>query len=90
MKREIAAFVSQCLTCQQIKAEHSRVVAAIGDSGVEMGAYHHGFRLRFAYYQKGEQCHLGYYRSSHEVCSLHSYADKKQDAHGTARGFIRE
>ena len=58
-------------------SEASRVVAAIGHSGVEMGAHHDGFCLWFAYDQEGEQCNLGYRRSSHEVCSLHSYEDRE-------------
>ena len=29
MKKEIASFVSKCLTCQQVKAEHQRPVGKI-------------------------------------------------------------
>ena len=29
MKKEIASFVSRCLTCQQVKAEHQRPVGKI-------------------------------------------------------------
>ena len=29
MEKEIASFVSRCLTCQQVKAEHQRTVGKI-------------------------------------------------------------
>jgi hypothetical protein len=37
MKREIAEYVAICDSCQRIKAEHQRFVAAVTDSLVEMG-----------------------------------------------------
>ena len=40
MKREIANFVSRCLTCQQVKTEHQR---QHGNGKWEMGKDYYGF-----------------------------------------------
>ena len=46
MKRDIAEFVSRCLTCQQVKAEHQKpagLLQSLPDPSVEMGKNHYGF-----------------------------------------------
>ena len=46
MKSEIAIWVSKCLTCQRVKAEHQRpsgTVTTIRDSLVEVGTDSYGF-----------------------------------------------
>ena len=46
MKKEIASFVSRCLTCQQVKAEHQRLVGEDTFTpypSMEMGEDHYGF-----------------------------------------------
>ena len=43
MKRHVGDFVRRCLTCQQVKVEHSRpagLLQAFGGSGVEVEACH--------------------------------------------------
>ena len=45
MKRHVKDFFQRCLTYQQVKAKHqeaSKATPAIGDSGVEVGAYRDG------------------------------------------------
>ena len=56
IKRDIAKFVSKCLTCQQVKLEHQRpsgIIATITHSRVEMGHDCHGFCEWFISYVKG-------------------------------------
>ncbi|KAL7197289.1 hypothetical protein ACSBR2_019884 [Camellia fascicularis] len=50
MKRDVAKFVSQCLTCQQVKAEHqtSRNTSILTNPRVEMETHNQGFRGGFA------------------------------------------
>ena len=45
VKRDIAEFVSRCLTCQQVKAEHQKpaTITVTPDPSVEMGENHYGF-----------------------------------------------
>ena len=45
MKKEIASFISRCLTCQQVKAEHQarREDTVTPYSSMEMGEDHYGF-----------------------------------------------
>ena len=43
MKRHVGDFVRRCLTCQEVKVEHSRpagLLQAFGGSGVEVEACH--------------------------------------------------
>ncbi|GFY91100.1 hypothetical protein Acr_07g0012960 [Actinidia rufa] len=49
MKREIAEFVSRCLSCQQVKAEHQKpagLLQSLPIPGMKMGAHHDGFCSR--------------------------------------------
>ena len=46
MKKDIAEFVSKCLTCQQVKLEHQRplkIITAVAYPRVEVGYDCHGF-----------------------------------------------
>ncbi|GKE26532.1 putative reverse transcriptase domain-containing protein [Tanacetum coccineum] len=46
MKADIATYVSKCLTCLKVKAEHQKTIWLIGttrDSSMEVGQYHYGF-----------------------------------------------
>ena len=43
MKKEIASFVSRCLTYQQVKAEHQKPAGNTPYSSMEMGEDHYGF-----------------------------------------------
>ena len=50
MRGEIAAYVSRCLTFQQVKFDHKRPGAfatAFGDPHVEVGVYFYGFCYGF-------------------------------------------
>ena len=49
MKKSIARYVGQCDTCQRVKIEHSETrqkFVTVGDSKMEVGTCHHGFRNR--------------------------------------------
>ena len=41
MKREIAAFVSQCMTCQLIKAEHQKPGGLLQPLGISQWKWEH-------------------------------------------------
>ncbi|GJS06823.1 putative reverse transcriptase domain-containing protein [Tanacetum coccineum] len=47
MKKDIALYVSKCLTCSKVKAEHQKtlgIAPTARDSRVEIGEYHYGLR----------------------------------------------
>ncbi|XP_074304383.1 uncharacterized protein LOC141639095 [Silene latifolia] len=49
MKKEVAEFVSRCLTCQRVKGEHKRPRESSPlDVRVEVGEYFHGLHRRVA------------------------------------------
>ncbi|GKG40201.1 putative reverse transcriptase domain-containing protein [Tanacetum coccineum] len=48
MKADIVTYVSKCLTCAKVKAEHQRkltirFVGTTRDTSMEVGQYHDGF-----------------------------------------------
>jgi hypothetical protein len=56
MKVDVSKYVAAYEVCQRMKAEHKRPAGfteAIGNSGVEMGAYHHGFCGGFTSFSLG-------------------------------------
>ncbi|KAG8481029.1 hypothetical protein CXB51_025732 [Gossypium anomalum] len=63
MKRDISEFVSKCLICQQMKAEHqvpSGLLQPIMVPEWKWDRNYHGFYIRVAVNSGEEKCHLDY------------------------------
>ena len=62
MKKEILGFISRCLTCQQVKAEHQRPRGedtVTSYSSMEMGEDHYGFCDRSSTNSEAARCYMG-------------------------------
>jgi ligand-binding sensor domain-containing protein len=57
MKREIAKYVSECDTCQRVKASHLKVAYTI----MEMGRHKYGFYCWIAQHLPKARFHMGYH-----------------------------
>jgi hypothetical protein len=63
MKREIAKYISECDTCERIKASHLKAAGPLqplSHTILEMGGHLHGFYRRIAQYLQAPSFRLGY------------------------------
>ncbi|KAL4320065.1 hypothetical protein GQ457_18G005740 [Hibiscus cannabinus] len=70
LKKDVAEFVSKCMVCQRVKAEHqlpSGIFATIEDSGMEMGEDHYRLCNGVAVDTFEEELCLGYSGPIHQV-----------------------
>ncbi|GJU88413.1 putative reverse transcriptase domain-containing protein [Tanacetum coccineum] len=68
-KANIATYVSKCLTCLKVKAEHQKTIWLIGttrDSSMEVGQYHYGFFHQAPKDAKWKRYHMGNCRPTHQ------------------------
>jgi hypothetical protein len=63
MKVDVSKYVAACEVCQRVKAEHKRPASllkpCIGNSRVEVGAYHHGFCGWLTSFSSRQGCYMG-------------------------------
>ena len=78
MKRDVAEFVSGCLTCQQVKVEHQKpagLLQSLPDSSVEMGEYHYGFCGRTSMLPEWPRYDMGDCGKTDEISPFPTYQE---------------
>jgi hypothetical protein len=76
MKKDIAKFVEQCLTYQQVKAKHQKLARTLKPLLIpkwKVGQDRYGFYFGVTQGTHWGGFHLGCCRSSNEECSLYSH-----------------
>nr|GEV51950.1 putative reverse transcriptase domain-containing protein [Tanacetum cinerariifolium] len=72
MKADIATYVSKCLTCLKVKAEHQKPSGLLVQPEIPQwkGQYHHGFCHQAPKGTKWKRHHMGSSGPTHQVCTL--------------------